>query len=114
MVHPNEAGYAVMKSLIQPAIKEALTVREFTVYPFFSNHMVLQQNENVEVWGTASEEQFIKVRGNWGEEVTTITDKDGKWNLTIKTPQAGGPFVISIASEIFPYKLKMSWWGKFG
>lgn len=63
---------------------------------FFSDNMVLQQNENVSVWGTDNEGVKITVTASWGEQATTITGKDQRWKVKIKTPSAGGPYSLTI------------------
>ena len=34
----------------------------------FSDHMVLQQNENVSLWGQYNPKENIRIKGSWGEE----------------------------------------------
>ncbi|WP_152286570.1 sialate O-acetylesterase [Flavicella marina] len=63
---------------------------------FFSDHMVLQQNENVSIWGTENPKKKITITSSWGETVSTKTDKNGEWNVKLKTPAAGGPYSIEI------------------
>ncbi|MFK8009282.1 MAG: GDSL-type esterase/lipase family protein [Saprospiraceae bacterium] len=98
LVHPNEAGYIVMEKLVQPAIEEALAAAIFSVNPFFTNHMVMQQKEKVAVWGKASAGSQVVVNGSWGEKETTTTDPSGNWQLKINTPKAGGPYQLNITS----------------
>ena len=63
---------------------------------FFSNHMVLQQNERVAIWGFDSPNVLVNVEGSWGKKETVKTDKIGKWKLNIQTPKAGGPYSVVI------------------
>jgi len=72
---------------------------ELKLNPLFSNHMVLQQKQNVAVWGMYIPKQKVLVKGSWGEESSTITDLNGNWKLTIPTPSAGGPFEINIITK---------------
>jgi len=62
----------------------------------FSDHMVLQQNEEVTIWGEYHPKDNVSVKGSWGDEVTTQTDKNGTWQVTIQTPEAGGPYLLDI------------------
>ncbi|MCF6269794.1 MAG: sialate O-acetylesterase [Melioribacteraceae bacterium] len=65
-----------------------------------SNQMVIQQNSNVNIWGWANVGEVINVRGSWQEEaVSTITDKQGKWIVTLISPKAGGSYEIVIEGE---------------
>ena len=61
------------------------------------NHMVLQQNTNVKIWGWSDPGEKISITTSWDTStVTTIGESSAKWNLVIKTPAAGGPYTITI------------------
>ncbi len=62
------------------------------------NNMVLQQKTSVKLWGWAGENAKIKVKTSWDKKRYTAT-ADGQGNLIIKinTPEAGGPYQISIS-----------------
>jgi sialate O-acetylesterase len=62
----------------------------------FSNHMVLQRNTEVNIWGTDLPGQSIRVVSTWGASATVETDPSGKWRLQLATPEAGGPYTIEI------------------
>ncbi len=40
--------------------------------PLFSNHMVLQQKQDVAFWGTYTPNEKITIIGSWGKESTSI------------------------------------------
>ena len=49
--------------------------------------MVLQQNENVNIWGWAKPSAKITVKAQWlAEAVKTKADDEGKWIVSISTP----------------------------
>ena len=49
--------------------------------------MVLQQNENVNIWGWAKPSAKISVEAQWLDKaVKTKADADGKWVVTLPTP----------------------------
>lgn len=52
----------------------------------FSNHMVLQQQSKVELWGT-SDKREVTVAPSWGDPVT-VRVKEGRWRAGIATPEA--------------------------
>ena len=56
----------------------------------FSDHMVLQQNSSVLVWGWAEPGEKIEVKGcwQWFGGTKTKADEKGRWRVTIKTPKA--------------------------
>ncbi|HNP77370.1 MAG TPA: sialate O-acetylesterase, partial [Cyclobacteriaceae bacterium] len=63
-----------------------------------SDHMVLQHNTDVELWGWDGPNQKLAIVGSWENRDTfkTVTANTGRWRTTIKTPVAGGPYSISI------------------
>ncbi|WP_254712463.1 sialate O-acetylesterase [Polaribacter pectinis] len=63
---------------------------------FFGNNMVLQQNEKVAIWGEDKPNTKIKIMGSWGEKSSTETDANGKWQVKLQTPKAGGPYTLKI------------------
>lgn len=66
----------------------------------FVDHMVLQQQTDVPVWGWAHPGQIITLKGSWNnEEVRTTCLSDGSWKAKIKTASAGGPYTLSIKSD---------------
>ena len=75
------------------------TTDSLELNPLFSDHMVLQQESNVKLWGTSVPTEKITVTSSWGKKVNTIVDKAGNWSVSIETPIAGGPYKIQIQSE---------------
>lgn len=71
-----------------------------TVKPasIFTDHMVLQQKAEVAVWGWAKAESNVSLTTSWNKKKYHIkTDAAGKWKFKIATPQAGGPYEITIS-----------------
>ena len=63
----------------------------------FSDNMVLQRNSEVKIWGWGNPKEEIKLVAGWNnQEYKTVANNQAKWEITIKTPEAGGPFTISI------------------
>ncbi|MFY8090938.1 MAG: sialate O-acetylesterase [Chitinophagaceae bacterium] len=63
---------------------------------FFSDSMVLQRNSSASIWGTDIANRKIIVTGSWGAKDSTTSNSQGNWKLNINTPNAGGPFTLSI------------------
>jgi len=64
----------------------------------FGDHMVLQQQTDAAIWGTATARSKVEVITSWNNQsYSTKADSDGKWKLKVKTPAAGGPFSITIS-----------------
>ena len=73
---------------------------QLKVASILGNNMVLQQNTEVKIWGTATPNQTLTVSANWNNSKVTVTsNEDGKWLAKIKTTKAGGPYSISIATK---------------
>ena len=67
--------------------------------PLFSDNMVLQQNSEVPVWGTAKAGVTVKVLTSWdGATHECVAGPDGKWSVKVNTPPAGGPFEITLST----------------
>lgn len=54
---------------------------------FFGNNMVLQQNENVSIWGKDIPKTSIKISSSWGSKTSVVSDSKGYWFSTIQTSQ---------------------------
>ena len=62
----------------------------------FSDHMVLQRDRPVPIWGWAKEPgQVVTVSFN-GQTRTAVADKDGRWQIVLKPMKAGGPYVLML------------------
>ncbi len=87
------------KALIVLAFHTPLFLFAQTSLPYvFSDHMVLQRNKPIPVWGTADPTQTITVKLGENSE-TTITDKKGKWCIYLPEMKAGGPYMMEIVSN---------------
>ena len=80
---------------------------DITLPKLFSDHMVLQRNSDVPVWGTATPGEKLKI--SFGEvEAMTVANAAGKWSTIIKTGEAGGPFELGVSSEESELKVGVS------
>lgn len=72
---------------------------KITVSSVLSDHMVLQRNSEVKIWGKANPNQKLTVWSEWNKQkVTTTVNADGTWLVKINTTNAGGPYQINILS----------------
>lgn len=68
--------------------------------PLFANNMVLQQQTNATIWGTAKAGEQVLIAPSWSSTTaTTKADKEGNWKVSMATPKAGGPFDIKIKAS---------------
>ena len=79
------------------SIKETFS-QKIEMIPLFSDHIVLQQKTKAVIWGKTEPNTKIFVTGSWGKRTKTRADNNGDWRTKLKTPRAGGPFHIMIAT----------------
>ena len=61
---------------------------ELTLSSLVSDNMVLQQNAEARLWGTASPGAVVTVNPSWGDAVTARADGNGSWLAKVATPAA--------------------------
>lgn len=63
-----------------------------------SDHMVLQRETETPVWGWGNPGAKVTVAPSWEEKpnYSAKVQKDGSWRLSIKTPEAGGPYTLTV------------------
>ena len=62
----------------------------------FSDHMVLQQQMPIGVWGWAAPDERIEVSLR-AQRVSTTAGRDGRWRVTLAPEAAGGPDELKVA-----------------
>ena len=63
----------------------------------FGNHMVLQQNAEITIWGWGNTGEEVTVTGSWNQEaVKTKSSNLAQWQVKLKTPAAGGPYTVAV------------------
>ena len=78
-----------------------------SINALFSDNMIVQQNAKLNIWGKAPQGSLIHVSSSWGEEASTTTTPDGKWILTIATPEVDHkPHQLMVSSENETIKIK--------
>ncbi|MCJ7820025.1 MAG: sialate O-acetylesterase, partial [Bacteroidales bacterium] len=71
---------------------------EIILPSIFGNNMVLQQNSNVAVWGKAEPNTAVRIKTSWNNKAYSArSGSDGSWMIKVSTPQAGGPFNLTIS-----------------
>ena len=66
---------------------------------FFADHMVFQQQTLAPIWGWAAPGERVRVFASWRAKAETTAGPKGKWRLNLKTPEAGGPFSVTIMGK---------------
>jgi sialate O-acetylesterase len=69
---------------------------EVTVPAIFGNHMVLQADQPIPIWGWAGPNEKVTVR--LGKSAVSATaGADGKWSVKLPKLAAGGPYQMTVA-----------------
>ncbi len=63
----------------------------------FGDHMVLQRNQPIPVWGTTEKNTRVDVHFN-GQHMNTKSDADGNWKIFLNPMKEGGPYNMIIES----------------
>ncbi len=71
---------------------------QLTVAKIFGDHMVLQRNQAVPVWGWAAKNKKITITFN-GQAIVVKADENGYWKAILRPMTEGGPFEMVITSD---------------
>nr|WP_294873383.1 sialate O-acetylesterase [uncultured Pedobacter sp.] len=64
------------------------------------SNMVLQQKSTTKLWGWGSPGEKIKITTSWDNKtIEALTDGNASWQISIQTPQAGGPYTVVLEGE---------------
>jgi len=70
------------------------------VHPVFSDHMVLQRDEEAFIWGWASPGERVTVAlDGQTAAATAAADASGRWRASLGVHPAGGPHTITVSSR---------------
>ncbi|MDI1255612.1 MAG: sialate O-acetylesterase [Flavobacterium sp.] len=62
----------------------------------FTDNMVLQRNADVKMWGWANPSEEVVIKTSWDNSEYKIKgNNQAYWEISIHTPQAGGPYNIT-------------------
>lgn len=88
----------LLKILFVSVIFSSNLFGEVKMPAIFGDNMVMQQQTEAAIWGTASKNATVKVSTSWNNKsYTARAGNDGKWKLKVITPSAGGPYEVSIS-----------------
>ncbi len=79
--------------LSRPAVRA-----EVKLPALFSNHMVLQQQTPLPIWGWADPGEKVTVTLA-GQSKSTTADKEGKWSVKLDKLQPGQPLTLTVAGK---------------
>jgi sialate O-acetylesterase len=91
----NTPKFSLVASLCVAALFITPVRGEVRLPAFFQDHMVIQRDFPVHVWGTASAGETVTVSFRGASRSATANDL-GRWSLYLPPGAAGGPFVMEI------------------
>ena len=71
---------------------------KITLPQLVADHMVLQRETPLLIWGWAAPNEKITISFN-GRIFKTVTDQQGSWTVKMKPMKAGGPFKMTLEGE---------------
>ncbi|NOR75417.1 MAG: 9-O-acetylesterase [Draconibacterium sp.] len=72
--------------------------QNISLTPLFTNNMVLQQKQDIPIWGKADAGGEVTISLN-NQQKKVIVDDDGNWNVSLSPISAGGPYKLLISGE---------------
>ncbi|MCE9609097.1 MAG: sialate O-acetylesterase [Chthoniobacter sp.] len=85
--------------ILTAAFAAAIPVRGAVRLPnVFSDHMVLQRDKDIKVWGGAAPGEKVRVQFA-GQTSETVADATGEWKVKLPPMKAGGPHEMTVAGE---------------
>lgn len=82
-------------------VQVSTTMAQIRLPRIFGDHMVIQRNQTVPVWGWSSPDEKVTVRFN-GRDKSVTADHKGNWRVTLDPQPEGGPydFIVKGTNEI--------------
>ena len=68
------------------------------LHPVFQDHVVLQRDKPVNLWGDAPPREALSV-SLAGQTASTQADELGRWHATLPAVPAGGPHELTVRTQ---------------
>lgn len=86
-----------MRAALLAALLAATNAQALELAGVFADHMVLQREAPLRVWGQAEPGQPVRVQLA-GHEASVRAGADGRWQATLAPLKAGGPHVLRVSA----------------
>ena len=92
---------AILTAIVAGTAAAATSEAKVQLPQILSDHMILQQKSDANLWGKAAPSSKVTMKASWGtEEYSVKSDCEGNWKLALRTPAAGyTPYSITIADK---------------
>ena len=81
------------------ALLPAYASAELTLPKFFTDNMLVQQQSELTIPVKSAPGKKVTVIPSWGSAVTGKTDKQGEAAIKVRTPEAGGPYSLTVIAD---------------
>ncbi|RRB07209.1 sialate O-acetylesterase [Larkinella rosea] len=89
-----------MKKLLFFLLVSASAWANVSLPSILNSNMVLQQQTEITIWGWADPTEKVTVTAGWPSEPVSVTCSDNAiWKVSLRTPNAGGPYAITIVGR---------------
>jgi sialate O-acetylesterase len=95
-LHPDIKGAAIIAKTVYGRITGYFD--GFKLNALFTDHMVLQRDQPIPVYGTANAGDKIEVQFNQVTQ-STITNANGKWKVFFEPMKFGGPYILNVKAD---------------
>jgi sialate O-acetylesterase len=105
--HHSSSGAAFNASVLAETIRgrqdiplrDGLFPADLWLPAIFSNHMVLQRDLPLPLWGSAPAGQVVTA-SIAGRSLSATADEDGRWRIELPPLAAGGPFTLEVSAGV--------------
>lgn len=88
-----------IRGLQGASLRDGLFAADLWLPAIFSDHMVLQRDLPLPLWGSAPAGQMVTA-SIAGKSASSAADEDGKWRIELPPLPAGGPFKLDVSAGI--------------
>ncbi|RVT46026.1 sialate O-acetylesterase [Rheinheimera sediminis] len=88
-----------------------LMASELTLPALFADHMVLQRDQQLKIWGQAKAGDTVEVELAQGK-TSVQADANGQWLATLKPQPAGGPYSLLVKTQSQSLRFNDVWLGE--
>ncbi len=106
-MNPQRWILAVLLRLVASFCCPTPAIADITLAKIFTDHLVLQQQTTIKIWGTAEPQENVIVQF-MEQKVETVANDGGQWSAQLQTPVAGGPFKIEVSNKMGEPKIVLS------
>ncbi len=94
----NSKIYAVIWIVVSLFLVNTEFVNAAIPNSLFSDHVVLQQNIKIPVWGSGRNGESVQVEFN--KQIVNTIVKNNRWEIVLEPMKAGGPYSMKITGDI--------------